>query len=62
MILGPNRLDETIEFGLLADDAHEMRDLGDHAANLGRVRQLGDAADPVEFEPDQSLPLRVIRV
>jgi hypothetical protein len=27
VILGPNSPDETIELGLLADDAHEMRDL-----------------------------------
>ena len=57
MILGPNRPNETIKLGLLADDAHKMRDLGDHAASLKRVRQLGDTANPVELEPDQGLPL-----
>jgi len=57
VILGPNRPNETIKLGLLADDAHKMRDLGDHAASLKRVRQLGDTANPVELEPDQGLPL-----
>ena len=37
-----------------------MRDLGDHVADLRRVWQLGDAADLVELEPDQCLPLPVI--
>ena len=37
-----------------------MRDLGDHVADLRRVWQLGDAADLVELEPDQCLPLLVI--
>jgi len=34
-----------------------LRDLGDHAARLRRVRQPGDAADPVVFEPDRGLAL-----
>jgi hypothetical protein len=49
-----------IELSLLADDAQEMCDLGDHAASLRRVRQLDDAADLVELEPDQGQAL-VIR-
>jgi hypothetical protein len=57
VILGPDRPNETIKLGLLADDAYKMRDLGDHAASLRRVRQLGDAADPVELEADQGMPL-----
>jgi hypothetical protein len=42
---------------VLVDDVHKMRDLGDHAARLRRVRQPGDAADPVVFEPDRGLAL-----
>jgi len=42
---------------VLAYDFHKMRDLGDHAARLRRVRQLDDAADPVELEPDRDLPM-----
>src|SRR5262245_62681553 len=34
-----------------------MLDLGDHAAGLRGIRQLGDAPDPVEAEPDQRLAL-----
>jgi hypothetical protein len=30
---------------VLADDVHKMHDLGDHAARLRRVRQLGEAAE-----------------
>jgi hypothetical protein len=29
---------------VLADDAHKMRDLGNHATHLRRVRQLGEVA------------------
>src|SRR5579863_4577619 len=45
---------------LLADDADEMLNLGDHAANLGGILQLGDAADLVELQPDQRRALRVV--
>src|SRR3954470_22795443 len=37
-----------------------MMDLGDHAAGRGRIRHLGDAADPVQPEPDQGLALSVM--
>jgi hypothetical protein len=60
MILGANRLNETIELPLLADNSYKMGDLGDHAASLTSIRQLGDAADPVEVEPDQDLALPVM--
>ena len=39
------------------DDAHEMRDLGDHAASGGRVDDGGAPADLVEAEADQRLAL-----
>ena len=52
MVLGPNDPRETIELGFLADDTHEMRHLGDHAASLRRVRQFGGAVDLVELKPD----------
>src|SRR6202045_2879101 len=42
------------------DDANEMLNLGDHAANRRRVLQLGDAADLVELETDQRRTLRVV--
>src|SRR5262249_378528 len=38
---------------LLVDDADEMVNLGDHATNRRRIRQLGDPADLVELQPDQ---------
>src|SRR5579885_38603 len=38
---------------LFFDDAHEMRDLGDHAANLRRILELSAAADLVQPEADQ---------
>src|ERR1700684_3917484 len=44
----------------LADDADEMLNLGDHAADTGSVMQLGDPADLVELEADQRLALRVM--
>src|SRR5262249_13128768 len=40
--------------------AHQVPDLGDHAAGLRGIRQLGDAPDPVEAEPDQRLALRMM--
>src|SRR5277367_6665008 len=40
------------------DDAHEMRDLGDHAAIGGRIGDLRLAADPVEAEALQRRALR----
>src|SRR5919206_5364323 len=45
---------------LLADDADEMLNLGDHAANFRRVRKLGNPADLVELEADQRRTLRVV--
>src|SRR6202158_512532 len=45
---------------LLVDDADEMLNLCDHAANCGRVLQLGDPADLVELEADQRRTLRVV--
>src|ERR1700730_2330276 len=44
----------------LVDDADEMLNLGDHAANSRRVLELGDPADLVELEADQRLTLRVV--
>src|SRR6202049_912367 len=44
----------------LVDDADEMLNLRDHAANRRRVLQLGDPADLVELEADQRRPLRVV--
>src|SRR3569623_1434427 len=45
---------------LLVDDADEMLDLADHAANLRRVLKLGNPADLVELEADQRRALRVV--
>src|SRR5579862_7750166 len=45
---------------ILADHAHEVLDLGDHAAGRRRVGHLGGASDPVELEPDQGLALGVV--
>jgi hypothetical protein len=45
---------------LLADDADEMLNLGDHAANRRRVLQLGHTTDLVELEADQRRTLRVM--
>src|SRR5262245_6546684 len=45
---------------LIADDADDMLNLGDHAANFRGVRQLGSAADLVELEADQGRALRVM--
>src|SRR6202521_914735 len=42
---------------LPVDDAHEMLDLADHAPRLRRVQKLGNAADAVEPQADQRLPL-----
>src|ERR1700680_4826912 len=61
MILTENRLPL---FGImlptlfLVDDADEMLNFCDHAANPRGVRQLGDVADVVELEPDQRRALR----
>src|SRR3984957_3180767 len=44
----------------LVDDADEMLNLGDHAANRRGVLQLGDPADLVELEADQRRALRVV--
>src|SRR5216684_3413527 len=44
----------------LVDDADEMLDLCDHAANCRRIPQLGDPADLVELEADQRRTLRVV--
>src|ERR1700761_9361929 len=45
---------------LPVDDANEMLNLGDHAANLRRVLKLGHAADLVELQPDQGVALRMV--
>ena len=45
---------------LLADDADEMLDLADHAANLRGILKLGNPADLVELEADQRRTLRVV--
>src|SRR3954453_10046275 len=45
---------------LLADDADEMLNLADHAANRRRIRKLGNPADLVEVEADQRRTLRVM--
>ena len=47
-------------FRLRLNHLHQMLHLGDHAAGLRRVRNLGDAADAVEPEPDQGLALGVM--
>src|SRR5712671_3570697 len=44
----------------LVDNADEVLNLGDHAANRRGVLQLGDATDLVELEADQRLALRVM--
>src|SRR4030088_1801555 len=44
----------------LVDDADEMLNLCDHAANRRRVLKLGDPADLVELEADQRRALRVM--
>src|SRR4030088_3840403 len=44
----------------LVDDADEMLNLCDHAANCRGVLQLGDPADLVELEADQRRTLRVV--
>src|SRR5207244_7726153 len=45
---------------LLVDDADEMLNLADHAANCRGILQLGNAADLVEIETDQRRTLRVM--
>src|ERR671929_1843969 len=45
---------------LLADDADEMLNLGDHAANFRRIRKFGNPADLVELEADQRRTLRAV--
>src|SRR6266702_7932007 len=42
------------------DDADEVLNLCDHAADRRRVLQLGDPADLVELQPDQRRTLRVV--
>src|SRR6266702_2514166 len=42
------------------DDADEMLNLCDHAADRRRVLQLGDPADLVELQSDQRRTLRVV--
>src|SRR5438477_5278876 len=44
----------------LADDADEMLNLCDHAANRRRILKFGDPADLVELQPDQRRTLRVM--
>src|SRR3982074_3616219 len=45
---------------LLVDDANEVLNFCDHAANRRRVLQFGDPADLVELEADQRRTLRVM--
>src|SRR5947199_10698524 len=45
---------------LIADDADDMVNLRDHAANFRGVRQFGSATDLVELEADQGRELRVM--
>src|SRR5579863_8187006 len=45
---------------LLADDADEMLNLGDHAANFRRIAQFGNATDLVELQSDQRRALRMV--
>src|SRR5262249_52018091 len=40
--------------------AHQVRDLGDHPADLRRIGTLDDAPDAVEPEPDQRLALTMM--
>src|SRR5262249_56623331 len=42
---------------LALDHPDQMADLGDHAADLRCIRQLGHPPDPVESEPNQRLAL-----
>src|SRR6516162_179469 len=46
--------------GLVLHDFDEVGDLGDHAAGLRRIDQLGDTADLVEPKPDEGFALRMI--
>src|SRR6516164_2640492 len=57
---GPSGRDHAPTSLPLADDADEMLNLGDHAANFRGILQFGDAADLVEFEADQGRALRVV--
>src|SRR5471032_2194417 len=49
-----------ISFSLLVDDADEMLNLGDHAANLRRIFQFANPADLVEIQSDQRRTLRMM--
>src|ERR1700738_4924088 len=61
MILTENRfLRDHAPHLLLADDADEMLNLCDHAANRRRILQFGDPPDLVELQADQRLALRVV--
>src|SRR5580692_4562930 len=45
------------ESSLAFDDAHEMRDLGDHAAGGRRIGDFCPPTDPVKAKPDKGLAL-----
>src|SRR6516225_9709968 len=47
-------------FLLLVDDANEVMNLFNHATHGRGVRQLGNAADAIELQPDQRRTLRVV--
>src|SRR5579872_4835615 len=53
-------LHRTIPLLLPVDDADEMLNLGDHAANFRRVAQFGNTADLVELQSDQRRALRMM--
>jgi hypothetical protein len=44
---------------VVVNDAHEVRDLGDHAANSRRVLKRGTAADLVQTQTLEGLALLV---
>src|SRR5450755_4731002 len=44
----------------VADHAHQMPQLADHAARRWRIRQVAGATDLVESEPDQGLALVMV--
>src|SRR6266436_9520518 len=60
VLAGDDRAGETPALPLLLlNDAHEMRDFGDHPARGRRVRELADATDAIESETDKGLALVV---
>src|SRR5208282_169666 len=58
VFVGLVRIGEPMPFKqALVDHPHEMPHLRDHAPRRAGVRDLRDATDPVELEPNQCLPL-----